>query len=91
MDFRANDEVEGAKRQSESEIARLQAFVKKSELRISSLEKQLNQKVRFSFKITNQLFAAYQSENECFNNIHLDKPPLFIDYLEVCVFLKVNN
>ncbi len=43
--FRANEEIDKARTSSTAEIARLQAALKKSELRASSLESTLEQKV----------------------------------------------
>lgn len=62
---KAADEVESVKRQNESEIARLQAFVKKSELRISSLEKQLNQKTEENHELTKICDELISTYNNC--------------------------
>ncbi len=43
--FRANDEIEKIKSSTAGEIAKLQAALKKSELKITSLEQTVEQKV----------------------------------------------
>ncbi len=51
--FRANEEIDKARTSSTAEIARLQAALKKAELRASSLESTLEQKVCWIMALCN--------------------------------------
>ena len=46
MSFRANEDIEKIKKSSKSDVVRLEAAVKKAELRIHGLEDSLDRKVK---------------------------------------------